>query len=351
MERAFSQFVPARYPREILAALQERHALTQDQLAEALALCETQPGIAEHFVSLESLALACDKALQHCDDPWLGLEVGRHMSHARFGALGAAASSCRRAVDMLKLMESFSDTLLPVPSELHTHTDRVDMEFAIPPYFSSQLEFHVQLVVATNFKLLQDSVGYLPRSIVIALPFSRARDYREKLPYQIVYDSRVLCISYPLSYLHSPLLSSDPAARELFLKACEEIALQLKASRTLGASVRLMLANCHEGYPSLEQIADRLHVTTRTLRNRLAAENLSYRELVKQQRVTRAMKLLGENRLKVAEIGEVLGYGDTASFCRAFKRETGMTPSMVRERGQSNPAVHRLSRHRGCRRN
>ncbi|MEM9316848.1 MAG: helix-turn-helix transcriptional regulator, partial [Pseudomonadota bacterium] len=131
-------------------------------------------------------------------------------------------------------------------------------------------------------------------------------------------------------------------ARKLFLEACENLAGRLRSSHTLGGSIRLMLANCQHRYPSLEQIADRLHVTSRTLRNRLARENLSYRELVKQQRVTQAKKMLEASRLSTAEISELLGYGNVASFSRAFKRETGLAPSTYRARDKDSPPTPAL---------
>ncbi|MEM1190437.1 MAG: AraC family transcriptional regulator ligand-binding domain-containing protein [Pseudomonadota bacterium] len=338
----FSPFVPARFPREILALTARQDNVDLELLERAQALCEPQVEAPEDHVSLERLSQVCQAALQSCDDPWLGLKVGQSFSLARFGALGAAASSCQRAIDMLALLDSFSDSLLPVSSTMHSKGDRVTIEYALPPIFAREPEFHAQLIVATSCRLLEESVGYLPPSLAVALPFPRTQDYAAKFLCDVRYDQPALSITYPLSYLKSPLLSSDPAARKLFLEACENLAGRLRSSHTLGGSIRLMLANCQHRYPSLEQIADRLHVTSRTLRNRLARENLSYRELVKQQRVTQAKKMLEASRLSTAEISELLGYGNVASFSRAFKRETGLAPSTYRARDKDSPPTPAL---------
>ncbi|MEM8564375.1 MAG: helix-turn-helix domain-containing protein [Pseudomonadota bacterium] len=330
MQRPFSQYAPAKYLLEILDVAKKQVGVSSGLLDEARALGKQEVGVPEGFISLQNLALACDIAIRSCDDPWLGLKLGKRMSPARFGAIGAAASSCQRAIDMIRLMESFSDTLLPIPSELQISGEYAVVEYGIPPLFEDQLAFHSQATIAANFRMLEDAVGYVPNNIIVALPFRPAQDYSEQLACRTESGAAALSITYPLSYLQSPLLSSDPAARKLFLRACEDIALQLRSSQTLGASIQNMLANCQNRYPSLEQIAGRLNVTSRTLRNRLAREGLSYRRLVRAQRVSRAKQMLDPGKLSVADIAEALGYTNSASFCRAFKCETGLTPASFR---------------------
>ncbi|MEM9398259.1 MAG: AraC family transcriptional regulator ligand-binding domain-containing protein [Pseudomonadota bacterium] len=329
----YPQFIPARFPREVLALAEEQGPVDLDLIQRAKDLCQPDASAPEDHVSLENLSRVCAAAVQSCNDPWLGFTVGQHFSLARFGALGAAASSCPRAIDMLEVLQNFSDTLLPVPSHMQTHGDRVTIEYDLPPFFSGEPEFHAQLIIAASFRLLKDCVGYLPPSVRIALPFAQTRNYAEKYSCEASYGQPALAINFPLSYLKSPLSSSDPAARQLFLDACENLARRLRSSRTLGGSIRAMLESCQYAYPTLEQVADRLHVTTRTLRNHLAREDLSYRELVRQHRLAQAKKLLGENDLSTAEISDLLGYSNVASFSRAFKRDTGKAPSIYRARG------------------
>ncbi|MGB5621878.1 MAG: helix-turn-helix transcriptional regulator, partial [Gammaproteobacteria bacterium] len=78
------------------------------------------------------------------------------------------------------------------------------------------------------------------------------------------------------------------------------------------------------------EVADRLHLSERSLRRRLAAESTSYRKLLNQVRETLARAYLLDTGLRVEEIAERLGYSDAANFSHAFRRWTGTSPGRFR---------------------
>ena len=61
------------------------------------------------------------------------------------------------------------------------------------------------------------------------------------------------------------------------------------------------------------------------------AQGTSYRELADEVRCRLAIEALRSRELTVAQVGERLGYRDTANFRRAFKRWTGRVPADYRE--------------------
>ncbi|BAQ16637.1 AraC family transcriptional regulator [Methyloceanibacter caenitepidi] len=73
-----------------------------------------------------------------------------------------------------------------------------------------------------------------------------------------------------------------------------------------------------------------LGIGPRTLQRQLAGENYTYRELVEQTRMERALALLRETAEPVTAIALSLGYSEIASFSRAFQRWTGFAPSRYR---------------------
>ena len=70
----------------------------------------------------------------------------------------------------------------------------------------------------------------------------------------------------------------------------------------------------------------------------LAEEGTSFKELLNEARVTLGRNYVEEGRLSVTEIAFVLGFADTSTFSRAFKRWTGMSP---REYAQKNSTQRR----------
>jgi len=85
-------------------------------------------------------------------------------------------------------------------------------------------------------------------------------------------------------------------------------------------------------YPTIDDTAERLGISVRTLQRRLKAGGLSYSELVEQTRHELACRLLGRPDVNMAAVARVLGYNDPSSFSRAFRRWTGMSPRVYRHR-------------------
>ncbi|MGB5329605.1 MAG: helix-turn-helix transcriptional regulator [Gammaproteobacteria bacterium] len=85
-------------------------------------------------------------------------------------------------------------------------------------------------------------------------------------------------------------------------------------------------------YPTIDDIAERLGISVRTLQRRLKASGLSYSELVEQIRHEQACRLLDKPDANMAAIASALGYIDPSSFSRAFRRWTGMSPRVYRSR-------------------
>jgi len=90
------------------------------------------------------------------------------------------------------------------------------------------------------------------------------------------------------------------------------------ASRGAGSDMRI------------EALARQLAMSPRTLQRRLAAEQVSYQELLDDARKEAAARYLGESTLAICEVAYLVGYSEPAPFHRAFKRWYGMTPENFR---------------------
>lgn len=86
--------------------------------------------------------------------------------------------------------------------------------------------------------------------------------------------------------------------------------------------------------PSLEDVAQRLHLSSRTVIRRLRAQDTTYQAMLDTVLKSRAQTLLAEPDARVQDIAARLGYADSASFRKAFRRWFGTTPRAWRERGR-----------------
>jgi AraC-like DNA-binding protein len=81
-------------------------------------------------------------------------------------------------------------------------------------------------------------------------------------------------------------------------------------------------------------VCERLSMTRWTLQRKLAAEQLTFSEVLMQARVQRARDLLTHTHMPISEVSERVGFGSTPAFTRFFSRACGMPPARYRDQHQ-----------------
>ena len=94
--------------------------------------------------------------------------------------------------------------------------------------------------------------------------------------------------------------------------------------------VKILLQADEQGYLTPEQIAERLHISERSLRRHLQQQGTNYQQLLETARQRDAQQLLRQTQAEIQLIAQRLGYNNPANFTRAFKQWTGKTPREFR---------------------
>ena len=81
---------------------------------------------------------------------------------------------------------------------------------------------------------------------------------------------------------------------------------------------------------SRKNVAKLANLSERSLQRRLAEVGTTFQQLRDRVRADIALKYLRQSSLRVAQIGEILGYSEPAAFSRAFRRQHGFTPYQAR---------------------
>jgi AraC-like DNA-binding protein len=124
---------------------------------------------------------------------------------------------------------------------------------------------------------------------------------------------------------------ANPVASQLALTQCEQELQRFGLDKPFIAQVKALMFDEKQGFATLEQVAQRLHMSERTLKRQLAKYEATYSELVEESRKQKAFDLLTDASQSLEDISEYLGYSDIANFTRAFKRWTEQTPSAYRK--------------------
>jgi AraC-like DNA-binding protein len=160
-------------------------------------------------------------------------------------------------------------------------------------------------------------------------PPHRLRPYRSFFRAPLRFDAARSAVTFPAQCLKQPIAGADPKQRRHLLTLAAELEAAHPATlteQTIRALTRINIAMP----PSAANVAAALKIDPRRLRERLAAEGHSVKELVEDLRCGLARQLLEETRLPISDVATTLHYSRPGAFSRAFKAWTGKSPRQWR---------------------
>lgn len=141
----------------------------------------------------------------------------------------------------------------------------------------------------------------------------------------------------PSHYLQIALRQADAN----LLRTLEEHALTLMAGLDQDEPLPVRVRNAlrlllKDGLPRKERVAEKFHMTERTLQRHLQQAGTSYQEILDNLRREMAEHYLLRSELSIQDISSYLGFSEARSFHRSFKLWTGITPGEYREQHKDN---------------
>lgn len=337
-----AQAVPALFTRSYLALAAEhghapREVLRRAGIAPAMGLSGQDSSMDDYRRLLDAVT-----ELLEPTGIRIGIEMGWRMPPTALGPLGAAVLSCATGHDALALCQRFWHFYgMGLTLDLATADGVCTLAFQTLPALVPDTHRHTVLeaVIAGFVRGITGLQRIAPEQITTWFDFGMppcAQAVRQRLG-DVHWGMPACCIHLPADLLNEPLPQASPLALDDALRQCEQIE-RLRGRRTdeIAERVRRELVLRDGGYPSLETVADRLNMSTRTLRRRLKDQALGFMDLLHAARRRDALSLLARPTLEVAQIAQMLGYADPANFTRAFRQWTGHTPSawrVARQRG------------------
>lgn len=273
------------------------------------------------------------------DQPGLGIKVGKHSTLGRTGVIGfmlLAGPTLRDAIERTIPYLALSPTHLRFSIETDTDGDHAYVIASDSELPADIRPFIVERDLAGLATALRGGqIDLAPLSIETALEPTRAALLAREwgVAPDSVHPSRPgNRLVIPRSTLELRLPQADANTARLFESQCHEILARRLARVGVTGQVRSRLLHDPAEWPSMQTVADELHMDPRTLRRSLAGEGTSFRGVLDQVRRGLAMELLARD-VPVAEVAARLGYSETANFTHTFKRWEGVAPSYIRRSG------------------
>lgn len=117
----------------------------------------------------------------------------------------------------------------------------------------------------------------------------------------------------------------------IFAEKADRLMQDLARDATVRGRVEAhLLPLLHRGEVPMDEVARALGMSRQTLYRRLRDEGARYAEVLDALRQRMAEDYLGARRLAVGQVAYLVGFSETSSFVRAFKRWTGVAPGAWR---------------------
>lgn len=264
-------------------------------------------------------------------EPALGIFLGLRRRASMYGFLGFAAMHAATLREVLELCERFSPTI-STAIKLSLHVEDGLVALRVEDRYDPGPNRDVAVFA---LMLGMDQIGRaltgrsIPGECHLSIPRPDYCDRFAELLRHVRFDMPVTQLVFDAKSLDLPLVAPDRASMLLAREQCERALRELGLDGGIVERVRGLLSR-PDGATSLAEVAGRLGLSARTLKRRLASQNVRFSALLEEERSQRARLLLGSSQLSLLEITERLGYSTLPNFARAFRRWTGHTPAAYR---------------------
>ena len=336
-DRAWSGYtVSVRLLRAVVDILQSRGIAVEALLGRDLALLYAEP--LEGRLPLSEYRALFARAANLAGDPALGLHCGLHAAESSFGLVSPLISHAATLRDAIELVVRFHPLLLEgTRLELTEHLGAATLRCEYPLVGSRIDSSLAELIVAGLERTLR-AFG-CTSSDISAVYFEHARPAHHAA-YAVAFRGverfaqPFTGIEFSARALDRPHIHSNPQLAALLCSEAEHTLGRIGqphscAERVLESMRRHQL---HGSLFSMDDVANELGYSVRSLRRRLQEEGTSFSVLAQRALEAFACYLLNEPKHTIQGIAHALGFANVAAFHRAFKRWTQLTPAQYRRK-------------------
>jgi AraC-like DNA-binding protein len=232
--------------------------------------------------------------------------------------------------------------LIDAEHDLAVEGGRAEARFRIRPGLKAPDCIH-EFALASNFTMcilhmqLEGAQGLLEVNFAHAAPAHQAL-FEQVFMAKVRFGCEHNALVFPTAMLDQPMRAADPILHAVLTRQADRELAALDRYSAFPALVRAHIEENLASGATLEEVAERLHLSPSALRTRLRQHGTSFSALHDELRRDHASRALRQSRQSVSEIAHALGFANPPAFHRAFRRWFGVTPGAYREACVDHPA-------------
>jgi len=276
-------------------------------------------------------------AAEATGDPAFGLFASRFVEQTTFHALGyavMASDTLREAFERFarygRLVSDAGDSTMEVNGDRWVY--RLEVPPRRPRPTDESIDAMMSLIARICRVLGGDGLRLFEVTLMREEPTS-SDAYSRAFRAPVVFGTETNSLVYPSTSLDTRLPSGNPELARLNEEVVAHHLSRIERD-CLGNRVRAWLVGrMASGESRPADAARELGLSVRSLQRRLADEDTSFKQVLADTRCELASAYLRDGRTTVSEVTFLLGFADTSSFARAFRRWTGTSPGEYQKAG------------------
>jgi AraC-like DNA-binding protein len=315
--------------------------LKLEELGVSVSAVLRRAGLPQSYVDQSRVLLSTEELFavwrairEVSNDPAIGLRLGTENRTQRFTPVGLAALSCENfgaAVDRIARYKQ-----LTCPEEIRQEKDEEEWSVQFHWLLADETEPPVLSECCFAWVLAVGRHGTGTRLSPVRVEFTQPRPHAKiierHLGCPVVSGTARDAIVFRAADAKRPFVTRNAELLAMLAPQFEEELRQAKSGESFAERVRTAIQQQLTGRrPSMEDVADALHISSRSLQRHLLEEGTSFQRVLEEARRQLARHYLNNPVLELNEAAYLLGYEDGNSFVRAFRTWEGIPPAQWRE--------------------
>lgn len=295
------------------------------------------------YVDFNVFNYLLEKAALLTQEPAISLYLAKEMKVSCYGHVGIAATASETLGDAIEVLEQF----IGLHCSVFKPRLKVDEEMAYlyfnQPLQKFRLNTHGITFLVFGFAQILENLVQHKLEIIFRFQQDKPVFYKELRKFNglnVSFGHKNDCLILKKDVLGLALKTADALVARLTKQQCKQdvqnLTLKRRSKDNVTSVVKELLYDEFEGFLSLKQVAEKLHISERTLQRQLTNEQTAFQLLAAEVRRKHAEHLLRQRKLSIEQVSERLGYADISHFSRAFKKWTNVTPKFYREVAKGN---------------
>jgi AraC-like DNA-binding protein len=313
-------------------AFMVQEGLPENTLLNLLDLDHEKINQVERVINVDQYEKLLAYGSKHLHYPDIGFRIGKWRDSGSWALVGHIMNCCKNVEQVFTVRKRYEILAGNISTvKVHQTEQTISIEW-IGHYLYTH---HISEEALTRW------VAFISKSIAaelnpISVSFTHAcssdiESYENYFNCPVTFSSGQTQIKIDRQILQQPLIGYNPELLKLLMNYADMVIDRKLKGAENDVLTRFILQMLPEKVPSINDTAEHLGISVRTLQRKIKERNTTFKNMIKEVRQEFSYSCLLQSNSKISYISHALGYSEQSVFQRAFKRWTGITPKEYRK--------------------